>query len=178
MSDALFDVTPTAGTINIRDDAHTPPLGPPLLTVLVRGVPAPQGSHRAFVVGNRAVITQDNKKTRPWRQSVQYAAVEALNGQPPTRHPVHVDVTFALPRPRSHYRTGRNAHLLRDAAPAWPAGKPDVDKLLRACLDSLSDAGVWIDDAQVVDLVARKRYAGPGELLLVPGALIVISEMR
>ena len=35
----------------------------------------------------------------------------------------------------------------------------DVDKLCRAILDSLSEGTVYNDDAQVVDLIAHKRYA-------------------
>jgi Holliday junction resolvase RusA-like endonuclease len=35
---------------------------------------------------------------------------------------------------------------------------PDLDKLVRAILDSLTGV-VWRDDAQVVDIVARKVYA-------------------
>lgn len=41
--------------------------------------------------------------------------------------------------------------------------KPDVDKLCRAILDSVSDAGFWLGDQQVIGLSARKRYAIDGE---------------
>jgi crossover junction endodeoxyribonuclease RusA len=41
--------------------------------------------------------------------------------------------------------------------------RPDLDKLVRAVLDALSEAGVWRDDAQVVSVVARKAYgSAPG----------------
>lgn len=56
-------------------------------------------------------------------------------------------VTFHLPRPKGHYRTGANAHLLRDSAPEQPSVKPDLDKLVRSTMDGLSEAGVWHDDA-------------------------------
>lgn len=82
---------------------------------------------------------------------------------------------FVMPRPKSHYRTGRNAHLLRDSAPTAPAGKPDVDKLSRAVLDAISSTKtVWGDDAQVTDLHAIKRYTELGEK---PGCHIHIREV-
>jgi hypothetical protein len=31
---------------------------------------------------------------------------------------------FSIPRPKSHYRTGRNAHLLKDILPIAPAKTP------------------------------------------------------
>jgi crossover junction endodeoxyribonuclease RusA len=77
---------------------------------------------------------------------------------------------FVFPRPRSHYRTGKNQHLLRDSAPIWHATKPDVDKLCRAVFDSLS--GVLIqDDSQIASLRAEKVYADPED---VPGVHVAL----
>ena len=129
------------------------------LTVHVAGLPAPQGSKRH--VGN-GVMVESSKRVKPWRQDVKYAALTALDGTAPMFDrgtPVHVVITFFLPRPAGHYRTGANAHLLRDAAPAYPATKPDLDKLLRSTLDALGEAGCWHDDSQVVDVGMGKRYA-------------------
>lgn len=146
-----------AGDADARPGDSTLPAGQPL-SFTVPGIPTPAGSHRAFVVNGRAVVTHDSKKTKPWRQDVVSAAVEALNGQPPLLGPVEVAVEFVMPRPKSHWRTGRNAHLLREAAPTWPAGKPDLDKLLRNLFDALTAAGVFRDDAQVVSVDATKTY--------------------
>lgn len=71
--------------------------------------------------------------------------------------PVAVDVRFFLPRPKSHFGTGRNATKLKDCAPDFHVKKPDVDKLVRAVLDSLSGV-VYSDDCQVVDLTTSKRF--------------------
>lgn len=43
--------------------------------------------------------------------------------------------------------------------------RPDLDKLTRAVFDALTDAHIWHDDAQVVGLVATKRYAPPDKPL-------------
>lgn len=47
----------------------------------------------------------------------------------------------------------------------------DVDKLARNVLDAAVDAGVIVDDGQVVDLYSHKRLAHPGSL---PGQRIQI----
>lgn len=155
---------------------------PQLLTFTAYGTPAPQGSHRGFVVNGRAVITQDNKKTKPWRQTVKHAALEAMSehdGFLFGSEPVDVDVCFVMPRPKHHYRTGRNAHLLRDGAPRFPAGKPDADKLCRSLLDALGEAGVWKDDSQVVHLDAWKVYVGhDGDPNEIPGAHINVMAAQ
>ena len=56
------------------------------------------------------------------------------------QRPVGVAVHFLFPRPKSHYRTGKNAHLLRAGAPDRPTTRSvgDTDKLCRAILDSLA----------------------------------------
>lgn len=137
------------------------------LVIRVHGIPAPQGSKRH--VGN-GIMVESSKRVKPWRQDVKHATLDALGGRLQLLGPVRLDVLFLLPRPKGHYRTGRFAHLLRDSAPLYPAGKPDIDKLLRSTLDGLGEAGVWRDDAQVVciDQLA-KAYAEPHNP---PGALI------
>lgn len=142
------------------------------LTIHVHGTPAPQGSKR--FVGN-GVMIESSKRVKPWREAVKHAALDALNGAPPIDGPVWLSADFYLPRPKGHYRTGRNAHLLRDSAPARPASKPDLDKLLRSTCDALKDAGVYRDDSQIVRAIADKYYADP---LSVPGAVITVRPLN
>jgi Holliday junction resolvase RusA-like endonuclease len=121
------------------------------LAFQVFGDPVPQGSKRAFVVKNRAVVVDDNKATlRSWRSAVIDAARVELNADrevawAPEKGPVRVTLMFFLRRPK------------RPKADV-PIVKPDVDKLARAVLDGLTDAGVFRDDSQVTTLTARKRY--------------------
>ena len=147
------------------------------LTFAVFGVCAPQGSKNGFAVKKnkqytgKVAMVEGSKKVKPWRQDVKHAALEHLGPEhQPLTCAVDIEVTFFLARPQSHYRTGRFAHLLRDAAPTRPAVKPDVDKLLRSTLDALGEAGVFADDAQVTDVTARKRFADTR----LPGALITV----
>lgn len=127
-----------------------------------RGLPAPQGSKRAFRNPHTGRITQveSSKRVAPWRSDVRAAALAAMGDRPPLAGPLSVSLYFRLPRPRSHYRSGRHADELRPTAPAWPSGLPDLDKLARACLDALTTVA-WHDDAQVAWLTVLKHYASP-----------------
>jgi len=139
------------------------------MTIIVRGTPAPQGSKRH--VGN-GVMLESSKKLRPWRDAVRGDAAAACAGVMANRYggrhpwqpldgPLEVEMVFSFLRPAGHYGTGRNAHLVRAAAPDRPAGTPDLSKLARATEDALTDAGVWRDDARVVEYRRlAKVYAG------------------
>ena len=60
---------------------------------------------------------------------------------------------------------GRRAHISHAPPKSWPLAKvyadtkPDLDKLTRAVLDSLTDAGVFTDDSRVVWLNVAKVAA-------------------
>jgi Holliday junction resolvase RusA-like endonuclease len=135
-----------------------------MITFTVRGLPAPQGSKRAFrnKYTGRIQQVESSKRVRPWRSDVRDAAEKAC--QEPLAGPVAVELAFRWPRPKGHFGSGRNAAQLKASAPVWPAQLPDLDKLARAVMDALTGLA-FDDDAQVVDLGLRKRYAdgeGPG----------------
>lgn len=136
----------------------------------VPGIPQPQGSTKSFQARGRVVTTSDNPKLRPWRDAVCWHARAALGRQAPFACPLVVSAVFYLPRPAGHFGSGRNAGQLRPAAPAYPAVKPDLDKLVRGVLDALSEAGVWRDDAQVVALGEVAKVYGDK-----PGASIAVE---
>lgn len=143
----------------------------PPISFFVPGVPKPAGSKRAFIIKGRAIITDANKNARDWKIDVQHAArsvMEQLEGNR-LSGPLKLHVVFNLPRPKSHYRTGKNANLLRDDAPAWHTSKPDTTKLLRGLEDALTGM-LWGDDSQVCVQTALKRYSER------PGADVTISE--
>lgn len=144
-----------------------------MITIRVHGTPAPQGSKRH--IGN-GVMIESSKKVKPWREAVKHAALDVLASEAfsPTiaTGPVKLRLAFFLPRPRGHYRTGKNAALLRDSAPFTPVTKPDLDKIIRSTLDALTDAGIYRDDSQVAAIVADKRYADDET----PGVLINVHE--
>jgi Holliday junction resolvase RusA-like endonuclease len=160
------------------------------IVITVHGQPAPQGSKRAFAVrgkggvptGRVAVIESSHDRVKSWRAAVIDAVLSAdLRAQTwPLDGPLRIGVVFALPRPKGHFGTGKNAGQLRDSAPRFPVGVPDLSKLLRATEDALTDAGVWRDDSQVVAYSRlEKVYAGHygDHVLTGPGAMITITAL-
>lgn len=132
-------------------------LSEPDLVVIAYGKPIPQGSKTRGKFG----MWDDNAKVlHPWRATVKTAAGIARGELPTIEGPAQVEAVFTMPRPKDHYGTGRNAEVLKASAPAWPIGRGtgDVDKMSRALLDSLADAGVFTNDVQVVSLVGLKVY--------------------
>jgi Holliday junction resolvase RusA-like endonuclease len=128
----------------------------------VYGHPATAGSKRSFAVRRagqytgKTATTDDNPRTKSWQAQVREAAVKA-NGAGCTEAPVRLAVAFYFHRPRSHFRSGRFANLVRDAAPARHAKRPDLLKLTRAIEDALTRV-IWRDDAQVCEELLSKHY--------------------
>jgi crossover junction endodeoxyribonuclease RusA len=108
----------------------------------VPGVPAPKGSKR-HVGGGRLI--EASKKLEPWTHAI-VQTVSLLDDFTPFDEPVEVWATYFLPRPKT---VGRD----------FPSVPPDLDKLERGLFDALTKAGVWSDDALVVDSHPSKRYA-------------------
>jgi crossover junction endodeoxyribonuclease RusA len=146
------------------------------LVVVVHGVPAPQGSKTRLAHGG---MVESSAKVAPWRAVVTQAAAAAMpvDWAPRRDTPMSLYATFTMARPASHYRSGRNAELLRDNAPQYPATRPDLDKLIRSTFDALTDAGALVEDSRVVHVVAVKVYPG-GHLdaLDTPGAVLTLRE--
>lgn len=128
------------------------------LDFVVYGEPIPQGSTRAFIPKGwtRPIITAANAKTKPWRQEMAGAALSAIDAQsfaPAMKgEPVGVTARFFFGRPKS-------------VKAARKTTKPDVDKLLRAVLDSLQGIA-FRDDAQVDYALAKKQYGEPARVVI------------
>lgn len=130
------------------------------------GIPVPQGSKRVF---HGRLVDVNHGRLRDWRALVAAAITDAS----PVIHSgaIFVKLDFYLPRPQGHYGTGRNAETLKPSAPLVPTTKPDLDKLVRACLDAMTGMA-FRDDSQVAALLARKWYADDRP----PGVHIEIEE--
>lgn len=134
-----------------------------MIQFTVYGTPAPAGSKRAFAIRNRPgrfAVTDDSKRSRPWKGQVEQVAGKAMNGQPLLREPIEATFRFYVKRPKGHFGTGRNAGVVKASAPPFPAVKPDVLKLARAVEDALSGV-VYADDALIVSEYLSKEYGEP-----------------
>lgn len=77
--------------------------------------------------------------------------------------PVRLVVEFVFPRPKSHFGTGRNAHLVKASAARFPAKNlGDLDNLTKLVKDALNGIA-YDDDSQIVQMLAAKRWAAVGE---------------
>lgn len=125
------------------------------LIATVYGIPQTQGSSKAFIVKGRPIITSANNNLKPWREAVRSTLVDAAGATwEPYQGPVIVRIRFLLPKPASAPKKRRT----------WPTGarSGDIDKLVRACFDAATDAGIWRDDSQATQIHASKDYAEDG----------------
>lgn len=114
----------------------------------VVGRPAPQGSKTPTKYGG---FRESSKYLKPWRDAVVLAAKLAKANEHdflPFDGPVRLSITFFIERPKKS-KWGR-----------YPAGTPDLSKLLRAVEDALTTANVWVDDALVVKCCVEKLWTG------------------
>jgi len=141
-------------------------------TIVVCGLPAPQGSKRHV---GRGILVESSKAVKPWREAVKWAYLQqkplqdrAWDGQtlPMITGPVRVDITFTLPRPKSAPKSR-----------VYPVSAPDIDKLCRSTFDALTQVGSIEDDSRIVASSQRKLYVGHPEALSHPGAVITIERM-
>ncbi|MBG6083255.1 RusA family crossover junction endodeoxyribonuclease [Zhihengliuella flava] len=127
-------------------------------TLTINGTPAPQGSKRH--VGHGRLIEM-SKKLPAWRQAIIAQTKTTLGPDwDPYDGPLHVIATFHLPEPKKS-RFGTH-----------PAGLPDLDKLLRALGDGLTQAGAITDDARIIRWSARKEWAADK-----PGATVTVHQI-
>ena len=144
-----------------------------MITFIVHGMPAPQGSKRfvGTTKTGRGLLVESSKKVKPWRQDVLAAAIQAreqLGALCPLDGPLLVSMVFTLPKPASAPKKRRT----------WPDKKPDVSKLARSTEDAISDSGLWVDDARVVGYT-RLAKVFPGEdpdALASPGVRVTVKR--
>lgn len=142
------------------------------MRIVVLGTPGPQGSKR--FLGNsktgRGILVESSKKVKPWREAVVYAAREVVQqgGYPfPLDAALVVSMVFTLAKPQSAPKR----------RVTYPCRTPDLSKLARSTEDALTQAGVWRDDARVVEY-SRLAKVYPNEdddALDVPGVVVTIE---
>lgn len=138
-----------------------------MIAFFAPGDPKGQPRPRAFARGGHARVF-DPGTAEGWKSAVALAAREHV--RTPLDGALRVEMLFTFRRPKGHYRTGKNSHVLRDDAPTFHTSKPDADNLAKAVLDALTTLGAWRDDAQVSTLIVTKDYGDT------PGVRVEIAE--
>lgn len=139
-----------------------------------RMTPVPVRDRKGNIVVNRKtgrpvirMVTPKSKRAdesggiRGWKTLVAIKLREALPWpRSPWDGPVELDVTFYFDRTEELKRPKHSSRELLHAV------KPDLDNLVKAIKDVMTDVGIWTDDGRVSDCVTRKRYCardfGPG----------------
>lgn len=105
----------------------------------VKGRPIPQGSLK-FINGHAIHVRAQDLAL--WRADIANTARSVILEK--AQEGVEVNLTFVLAKPKTVTR--KEPHI-----------RPDIDKLVRAVLDGLTDVA-YKDDEQVVKLSASKEY--------------------
>lgn len=133
-----------------------------MATITVCGIPKAQPRPRLGKYG-----AYNPQTAKAWKAKVALAAIP-YRPKHPIAGAVGLRVVFDMPRPK---------RLMRRADPAGPVphvAKPDVDNLLKAIMDCMTEIGMWIDDTQVIDCTIVKQYHAKGGH---PGAVITIGKL-
>ncbi len=134
-----------------------------LISVFIPGNPIAQPRHRVSVrFGKAHAYLPASHKVHGWKSIIWlYCSNNKLSNLNITK-PVKIDLTFFMPIPKSlkNKITSMQPHIK----------KPDIDNLVKAVLDSMTDCHVWQDDSLVYDIASRKFYSDA------PGVLIKLKE--
>lgn len=147
-------------------------LNGPVLSFHVIGDPIGQG-RISFLGKGRPAIHSNQERLLPWRELVTATAHNAklaTRGMTalyefPLTGPVGLHCHFTVAKPKSAPKRKRT----------FPITRPDLSHYLRAVEDALQKAGVYVDDAQIVDEHQTKHYPGEhAQALDVPGVVIYV----
>ena len=124
------------------------------IKLIVLGEPKAQPRHRHFQRGSFVQTYDPAAKDKQSFAGIlqQQAPKEPISG------PVVLELRFYMARPKNHYGTGKKVGMLKDNAPQFHTGRPDLDNLTKFCQDAMNKI-FWRDDAQICELTAWKEYS-------------------
>ena len=125
------------------------------LRITVEGIPKGQPRVKACIRGKHAGV-YDPGTADDWKSCVRAAAREAMGARPVILAAVGLHVVFRMPRPKAHFDKVGDVRERYTLAPH--VQKPDLDNLVKAVQDALTDVGLWQDDAQIVMTIASRVW--------------------
>lgn len=126
------------------------------MELVVYGEPIPQGRPRFTKTGH----TYDPQRSRNYKQLVRFWVTQYLKkipGWKPFENALCVDLTFYMGIPSSWTKKKRIGASMGQIRPIARTG--DLDNMVKSILDA-NNGLLWVDDAIITDLSARKRYTG------------------
>ncbi len=141
------------------------------VTFVIPGNPVAKGRPRFARVrtlrGAPAVRTFTPGKTRDFETLVRVYAAQAMRGKKPLGGPLLLTIEFFRKVPASWSKKNRRAALEGEI---HPTTKPDLGNYVKGVEDAMNSI-VYLDDAQIVDVTARKRYGEQPRVVVFVGAM-------
>jgi len=72
--------------------------------------------------------------------------------------PIRCILHFYCKRPKTHYKTGKNANVLKDTSPKYNINNKDLDNMVKFVLDALNDK-LYVDDSLIFEINCSKLYS-------------------
>lgn len=120
--------------------------------IIIKGNPEAQKRHRH--IGKFVRVYDPSSKDKK-----KFAKEVGLKWKKkPIKGNIVLFLTYHMPRPKKHFRTGKFSHLLKKDAPEYHNIKPDIDNLIKHTMDACTNV-LWKDDCVIVGVVARKMYS-------------------
>jgi Holliday junction resolvase RusA-like endonuclease len=117
-------------------------------TIFIPIAPVPAPRPRVVRIGGKSVAYNDPKYTA-YKYSIGLIAKSKI--KKPLPESVCIKIEFFYQIPKSWTKKEK-------AEAKWHTSKPDIDNLIKGCMDALNGIA-YEDDSQVVQVSARKQYA-------------------
>ena len=121
--------------------------------LVILGDPKPQKRHRHVKMGNFTRTYDPSSADKKNFLSI----VQNNAPHEPFSCPLAVSLRFYFSRPKGHYKSGKNSHLLKDNVPIHHISRPDVDNLTKFVMDAMNKV-YWRDDSIIAECTITKRY--------------------
>lgn len=126
------------------------------VTFKVNGEPRGKGRARFARMGN-FVRTYTDEKTRTYEDQIKQVAQKAMGLSEPLKTALDVFLYISTPVPASYPKKRKEACL---NGFMLPTKRPDIDNVAKAVLDAIAGV-VYVNDTQIVNLYATKKYGEP-----------------
>ena len=135
-----------------------------MISFTITGKPKALKRHRVARNGRMYDPSHKDKK-QTWFQIAKHKPKKPYAGN------IYLKLIFYMPRPKSHFRTGKYKHLLKDNCKdiIYHRFTPDLDNLVKMIADIIQPQMIR-DDSQICMLQAEKLYG-------IPRTEVVIQEI-
>lgn len=125
-----------------------------LHSLIILGEPKSQKRHRTVRMGS----FNRNYDPSAADKGDLLSVVQHNAPEKPHDRPLRLIIDAFFTRPKSHFKSGKNSHLVKDNAPEYHIARPDADNVIKLIFDALNKV-YWRDDSVLCEVGVRKRYS-------------------